>query len=137
MKHKASRINTLLLCLGFASLSFGCGKSGDTLTQRVTNTTLLTPEQTGETLYSNEDVTIDASHTSDGYFMVDYTGESSKVKLQVTVPDTTIYTYNLSLNSFDTIPLTCGNGTYRIDVLENVFDEMYALAFTQDVTVHL
>jgi len=68
--------------------------------------------------------------------MVCYKGSASKVKLQITVPDATVYTYTLAGGgSYETFPLSSGNGKYRLDVLENAYDDMYALALSQEISV--
>ena len=41
----------------------------------------------GTSTCGNESVTIDISHTSEGYLMVNYTGSNPKVKFQVTGPN--------------------------------------------------
>lgn len=97
----------------------------------------LIPEASGTLTYGDDTVSIDASHTSEGYVMVKYMGSASKVKLQVTVPDSTVYTYTLALgsDSFETFPLSEGNGTYKLDIFENAYETMYALAFSQNIDV--
>ena len=64
----------------------------------------------GTETYGNDSVIIDASHKSDGYIMINYTGSNAKVKFQLTGPDQITYTYNLG-NGFETFPLTSGSGT--------------------------
>lgn len=95
----------------------------------------LVPVASGEITYGDDTVSIDASNTSEGYVMVQYSGDAKKVKLQITVPDTTTYTYTLSGGSYETFPLSEGDGSYKLDVLENVEDEMYALVFSQTIQV--
>lgn len=95
----------------------------------------LVPEASGEVTYGNDGVSIDASNTAEGYVMVCYQGGASKVKLQVTTPDAVTYTYTMSGGSYETFPLSEGDGSYKLDVLENVQDDMYALLFSQDIQV--
>lgn len=98
----------------------------------------LVPEASGAVTYGNEAVSIDASNTSEGYVMVRYQGDSSKVRLQITVPDQTTYTYTLAASgSYETFPLSEGDGSYKLDILENAYDDMYALAFSQDIQVKI
>lgn len=105
---------------------------------RATVHSCLVPEASGTVTYGNEVVSIDASNTAEGYVMVRYQGESSKVRLQITVPDQTTYTYTLaSSGSYETFPLSEGDGSYKLDILENAYDDMYALAFSQDIQVTL
>ena len=66
--------------------------------KRATVQKCLVPEASGTLTYGDNTISIDASNTSEGYVMVRYKGNASKVKLQITVPDTTVYTYTLALN---------------------------------------
>lgn len=142
MKQKSSLSRVFLLFFVLASFLIGCGREKPENTptpdtRRTTNKTFLQPEATGTELYENESASLDASNTSDGYFMVKYSGASSDSKLQITIPDGTVYTYSLAPGSYETIPLTGEDGDYHIDVLEHVADGMYALVFSQDITVAL
>lgn len=86
------------------------GKKGD---PRDPSAQVLQTEASGEVTYGNDLVVLDASHTADGYVMICYNGSNEKVKLQVTSPDGTEYTY----------PVTV------------VGD--YAVSFTQDLDVQI
>lgn len=78
---------------------------------------------------SNKLATIDYSNTSDGYVMAKYTGSVSLIKVQVTGPNGVTQTYTLSSDgSYGSFPLTGGNGTYMINVCENVDGKHYAIA---------
>ena len=71
--------------------------------------------------YGSDIVSVDASHTSDGYVMLRYTGSNEKVKLQVTLPDGTEYTYPVTDSDTDSVyPLPGGSGSYKITLLESV-----------------
>ena len=104
---------------------------------RATVQTCLVPEASGDVTYGDDTVSIDASHTDEGYVMIRYQGGASKVKVQITVPDSTTYTYTLAGSSYETFPLSEGDGSYKVDVLEHVQDDMYALAFSQEMQVEL
>ena len=97
----------------------------------------LVPEASGTVTYGDDTVSIDASNTSEGYVMVRYQGNAAKVKLQITIPDETTYTYTLGGESYETFPLSGGNGGYRLDVWENVKDDKYALVFSQELQVKI
>lgn len=97
---------------------------------------VLTGSADGTVTYGNDSVTIDASHTADGYLMVSYTGSNPKVKLQITGEDETTYTYNLH-GGYETFPLTSGNGTYRIGIFENIEGTSYSTLFTQDLVADI
>lgn len=92
------------------------------------------PSQPGTDVYGNDLVEIDASNTSEGYISVSYTGSCSKVKLQITCPNTTTYTYNLS-GGYEVFPLTPDSGNYRFAVFENIQGTEYSTAFTQDIDI--
>ncbi len=98
----------------------------------------LLPQASGAVVYGNDVASIDASNAAEGYVMVRYAGGAAKAKMQITQPDGTQYTYNLGQSGdYETFPLPGGNGAYHIDVLENAYDDMYALAFAQDIEVTL
>lgn len=94
---------------------------------------VLAPQASGDVLYGNDLVSIDASNMQNGYVMIKYSGAAEKAKVQITIPGGTVYTYTLGNTSYETFPLTGGNGSYQIDILENVQDDMYALIFSQKV----
>lgn len=97
---------------------------------------VLTGSADGTVTYGNDSVTIDASHTENGYLMVSYSGSNPKVKLQITGSDEITYTYNLH-DGYETFPLTFGNGSYTVGVFENMEGTSYSTLFTQtlDVTI--
>jgi len=69
---------------------------------------------------------IDYSNCSDGYVMVKYTASTSKrLKVQVKGPKST-YTYNISPKTWNTFPLSEGNGSYTVTVYSNVSGTSYA-----------
>lgn len=80
---------------------------------------------------SNLLATVDYSNTSDGYVMAKYTGSVSLIKVQITGPNGVTQTYTLkSDGSYGSFPLTGGNGTYSISVLENVGGKSYSVALS-------
>ena len=99
---------------------------------------VLTPEASGVEEYSNSDAAIDASNSTDGYVMVKYTGQASKVRMLIETPAGNTYNYLMDLDGeYDVYPLSEGSGTYKIGVYENLHDDQYAAAFTQSVNVTL
>lgn len=132
----ARGVLALSLAVYMASFFFGCGgTSAEPDTKRQTKTAILMPEASGETVYGNGISSIDASHAEDGYLQVIYNGSAAKAKVQVTVPDTTVYTYTLNPGQYGTLPLTGGAGHYSISILENAYDNMYALVLSQELDV--
>ena len=92
----------------------------------------LIPEHPGAETYGNELATIDTSNASDGYVCVSYNGSCSKVKLQITCPNTITYTYNLS-GGYEVFPLTDESGTYSFGIYENITDTQYSTAFKTNI----
>ncbi len=99
----------------------------------------LVPNASGEIVYDNEYAVIDASNTSEGYVIVRYIGSSPKVKLQITGPDETTYTYNLSVDEpkDEVFPLQSGNGEYMVNVYENIQSTQYSMVFSTPIQVSL
>lgn len=136
LKYIAYTILPLLLLTG-------CGKneqiSDSSDRQPRDNTPVVNqPLADGEITYGNELVTIDASHTEDGYIMAKYLGDAGKIKLQLTGEDTITYTYDLAPGSdYDTFPLSSGDGDYMLEVFENIQDDKYATAYSDILSVTL
>lgn len=102
-------------------------------TVRDTRTTVLTPEAPGEIVSGNDFASLDSSRTQEGYIQVCYSGEASKAKVQLLDPEGTLYTYTLLPGGYETLPLTGGKGIYTVTVLENAFDNVYAVAYTGEL----
>lgn len=99
---------------------------------------VLTPSADGTVVFDNDYASIDASNQSQGYIMVSYSGSCEKVKVQITGPDQNTYTYLLTArNEYTPFPLSSGNGTYLIQVMENVGGDSYVVSLTHDVDVQI
>lgn len=99
-------------------------------------TTISSPSQTdapGTTAFSNDSATIDASNTDKGYIMINYTGSSEKVQVQITNPSGEVYPYPLGLGGYKAFPLTDGSGTYTVEILENVSGDMYSMCLSESI----
>lgn len=136
------RFLCILVILCVILLFSSCGKdtsaSNDTKkSNRDNEPVVLTGSADGTVTYGNESVTIDASHTQNGYLMISYTGQNPKVKLQITGADDITYTYNLHGDGYETFPLTAGSGTYQIGIFENIEGTSYATLFTQSIDAQL
>ena len=95
-----------------------------------------TPSADGAVTYGNGTAVIDASHTSDGYVMIKYTGSARRIKVRIT--KNTQYTYDLNVSgAYETFPLTEGNGAYTVAIFEQVEGTMYAQAVNQTINVTL
>lgn len=125
---------TLCACSDDKSSSGG-GSSSDPDKKRTTITSFPMPEASGAVTYSGGSTTIDASHTSDGYVMINYSGGASKLQVQITNPDGEVYPYPMVPGNYRTFPLTGGSGSYKIDVLENVTADLYSMSCSQSIDV--
>lgn len=126
------------LLLGGCSGSSSASRKEHSGPPRDSTPKVLTPSADGVTVYQNDFASIDASNTSQGYVMVKYNGANEKVKLQITCPDQSCYTYLISdRGAYDTFPLTAGNGSYTLQVLENVADDTYTVSLTQSINVSI
>lgn len=98
---------------------------------------VLRPEASGEQVKSNDSAIIDYSHTNDGYVMIQYTAEATvRLKVQLLGPTTT-YSYDLRPGQWEVFPLSDGEGTYKIRILENVVDNRYATVLSLSTTVSM
>jgi len=90
-------------------------------------------------ILSNSKAAVDISQVSEGILKIRYTGgKQVKIKVQITKDDKTIYTYNLNNSgTYETFPLTEGDGTYSVKVLENVSGNRYSVACSVSVEVAL
>ncbi|MEG0216201.1 MAG: transglutaminase-like domain-containing protein, partial [Hungatella sp.] len=95
----------------------------------------LVPSASGTVTYNQAGVTLDASNTSQGYVMLQYSGNASKIKVQITRKGSSdTYTYNLNARSvYEVFPLTQGDGTYAIVVFEQVSGNQYMPIFSKTV----
>ena len=126
------------LLLGGCSGSSSASRKEHSSPPRDSTPKVLTPSADGVTVYQNDFASIDASNTSQGYVMVKYNGANEKVKLQITCPDQSCYTYLISdRGAYDTFPLTAGNGSYTLQVLENVAGDTYTVSLTQSINVSI
>lgn len=126
------------LLLGGCSGSSSASRKESSGPPRDSTPKVLTPSADGVTVYQNDFASIDASNTSQGYVMVKYNGANEKVKLQITCPDQSCYTYLISdRGAYDTFPLTAGNGSYALQVLENVAGDTYTVSLAQSINVSI
>ncbi len=93
---------------------------------------------TGELVKETDVCIIDYSNTKAGYVMVKYNEDTSKVlKSQVVGPDGNTYTYTLTAEKYEALPLTAGDGEYKISVFINVKGNSYALVLSETIDVEL
>ena len=102
----------------------------DTGGSRPNTPTIYEPEAPQTEILGGEPLIIDISNTSQGYVMARYTGSAAKANVQITGPDGIHYKYFLApSDSFTSLPLSSGDGTYQIDGYENISGNQYAVLF--------
>lgn len=97
----------------------------------------LVPEAPGTAVFSNDVAVIDYSNADQGYVMANYTGTVSKIKLRITSPDGTVYTYDLHSGGYEVFPFSCGNGNYTIVIYENIVGTSYSTCLSGTVSVNI
>lgn len=99
---------------------------------------VLVPSADGTLTFQNDVASIDASNSSKGYIMASYSGTNEKVKLQITGPDGDCYTYLIAdRGNYNVFPLTAGDGSYSLQVLENVSGDSYIISLDASIDVTL
>ncbi len=94
------------------------------------------PAFSEEAALGTDKAKIDVSSLSDGYVAARGWSES-RLKFQVLCGEET-YTYDLPADGTPAFfPLSCGDGSYRFRVMENVVDSKYAEAFSTEAAVVL
>ncbi|MCE5188045.1 MAG: transglutaminase-like domain-containing protein [Eubacteriales bacterium] len=98
---------------------------------------MLLPEASGTIRYEGNGVTIDASHTDQGYVMVRCEPSEKRLKARVSTPAQTYY-YDLpGGETYSVFPLQMGDGVYTVRVMEQVEDDLYAMRYGTDIDVRL
>ena len=93
---------------------------------------------TGDNSITQGGATVDISNTSSGYFMVRFDGDVTRFVVRVehsAAPQPC--DFHMRPSSWETVPLTHGNGTYTVTVLEHVADGMFAVTLTTTVDVSI
>ena len=138
-------LSILLICAlcftGCDKADGGNGSKGSDTTKneagsRGSTLNVLKWDAPGNEVNANELATIDYSNASEGYICVKYTGSNSKVKLQITTPGQTTYTFSMH-EGYQAFPLTDGSGSYHIAVFENVSGDQYSTAIAADVVADI
>ena len=118
----------------FDSITYEITAAENVGTVRSNEPEVLEPVAAGAVVYGNDTVSIDVSNASEGYIIITYTGDSPKVKVQLTGPDQVTYTYNL-LTENAVIPITSGNGVYSATVFENISGSQYSTLYSEDMNL--
>ena len=106
--------------------------------RRVVPASMARIPQTGTNSISQGGATVDISNTSSGYFKVRFDKDVSRIVVRVehSAADQPC-DFHMTPSSWETVPLTHGNGTYTITVLEHVRDGMFAVTLTTTIDVSL
>lgn len=100
-------------------------------------TPLLLPEASGTVVYTGAGVTIDASHTDQGYVMIRCDEGEKRLKARIATNAQTYY-YDLpGGEAYSVFPLQMGDGTYTIRVMEQVESDLYAVRYGAELQVVL
>lgn len=136
-KFPIKNLIAYLLIFSVIPMLCGCEKrheayvsSSTTLRDNTPN--CLCPKDSGTNVYKDDYVLVDYSNASEGYVMIQYCGESDKVKIQITGPDYMTYTYDIHDNNIETFPISAGNGAYTIGVYEQIEGTQYSVLYQGD-----
>ncbi|MCI8423578.1 MAG: transglutaminase domain-containing protein [Lawsonibacter sp.] len=103
----------------------------------VAQDTMLLPVASGTVVKRTDRAVIDYSNVADGYVMVQFTASTDKpLRVQIVGPTTT-YVYFLTAGQWTTFPMSDGNGTYKVNVLEGTSSGKYALVCSESISVTL
>ena len=106
--------------------------SSDGRQKRDSSPKVLVPEAPGTSVIGNELIELDLSNTSEGYVSARYSGSASRIKIFVFTTDQVKYTYDLTASDdWAVLPLTGGNGTYQVEVYENIEGTSYSTLFKE------
>ena len=91
----------------------------------------------GNVTVGNDVTTIDYSNASEGYIIVDYTGDSKKIKFQLTGPDQVTYTYDIYPNEDIVMPLSADSGDYVVTLYEDIGNNQYSSNFSDVIPISI
>ena len=99
---------------------------------------VLEPVQEGKQTEGTDEVELDFSSKTEGYFSALWKGEPAKIKLQITAGNSVTYTYNLTTDgTWNVFPFSRENDSYKIGVYRNIQDNQYAEVYSTAVDVAL
>ena len=94
----------------------------------------LTPVAGGAVTYGDDEMTVDATNASEGYFYITYTGDNDDIKIQISSSDSITYTYKVFPGE-TVILLPFGPGEYNVIAYEGMGNGMYATKFAEKIPV--
>lgn len=96
------------------------------------------PTASGKKTIKNKRVTVDISNLSKGYLMASYHGNAEKLNIQITGPNGVTYLYFIQAkDTWTAMPLSAGDGTYQLDIYENVEGEVYSSVLSKELDVKI
>ena len=113
------------------------GSNADPDTARDTVTEIKMTTAPGDDTFEENDILLDYSNAGEGYIMIQYSGASQKVQVQITDPSGNTVPYPLKLSSLEAFPLTGGSGTYKVEVLTEASADMYSIGLSQEITAEI
>lgn len=94
--------------------------------------TVVSPSAPKTAAFVAENGFIDYSNAAQGYIAVSYTGGSDRAKLRM-VCDGVTYDHDVTIGGVDYFPLSCGSGSYTLQLFEHAEGKMYALVLDETV----
>ena len=86
----------------------------------------------GADVFTCDNGCIDYSNAAEGYISVTYTGGSDSAKLRMICGGQT-YDHDIALGKADYFPLSCGSGSYTLQLYEHAEGKMYSLLIDKTV----
>lgn len=86
----------------------------------------------GTEVFTCDNGCIDYSNAAEGYISVTYTGGSDSAKLRMICGGQT-YDHDIALGKADYFPLSCGSGSYTLQLYEHAEGKMYSLLIDKTV----
>lgn len=95
------------------------------------------PLSPGKDTASNDKVLVDYSNSSEGYISVRWNETGKRVKLRIICGDKT-YDHDVSGGgAVEYFPVSCGSGTYKVQIYEQTEGDKYAKSLETEFTVKL
>ena len=132
----------LSACAASMPASQGAAKTGSSSAQSnaaqpAKERPLLLPQASGTVVHEGAGVTIDASHTDQGYVMVRCEPSEKRLKARIATDQQTYY-YDLpGGEGYSVFPLQMGDGLYTVRVMEQVENDLYGMRFGVELDVTL
>jgi len=96
------------------------------------------PSADGANIFENEKVLIDYSNCNFGYIMVHFLEETTRnLMARLSIPSGGTHNFRLRSGEFIVIPLTHGNGKYKIEIFQSAGGNAYAEVLSETITVEL